>query len=84
MKLRKKNDSEIVFIGLTRVVDKLLMPVPWQKNLSYSNENVKKYDTVIKRVAEENNVLYCPIFDLLDDKDLSGGLHQFCWSPEDV
>ena len=75
IEVAKKINSEIVFIGLTRVVDKLLTPVPWQKNLSYSNENVKKYDAVIRRVAEENNVPYCPMFDLLDDKDLSDGLH---------
>ncbi len=68
-------ESEIMFIGLTSVNENLVTPVSWASNLSYSNENIKKYDNVIKEVAEINNVPYCYMFDLLQKDDLDDGLH---------
>ncbi len=75
IEIAQRVNSKIVFIGLTKVIDKLLVSVPWRKNLSYCNDDVKKYDAIIKEVAEENDIPYCPMFDLLNDEDLPDGLH---------
>ncbi len=73
--ISQKNDIDIGFIGLTLVINKLLSPVPWARNLSYSDKDVKLYDEVIKKVAKENNVPFCSMHDLLNDKDLDDGLY---------
>ena len=75
IEISRRINSKIIFIGLTKVIDKLLTPAPWQENLSYSNKDVKKYDKIIKEVADENDIPYCPMYDLLKDKDLNDGLH---------
>ncbi|XLQ20228.1 MAG: SGNH/GDSL hydrolase family protein [Candidatus Moraniibacteriota bacterium] len=73
--MTKLGGSKIVLVGLTSVTEKLVMPVSWALNLSYSNENIKKYDSVIKGVAKDNNVPYCYMYDLLQDEDFDDGLH---------
>ncbi len=70
-----REKSQVIFIGLTSINQNLTTPVSWDHNLVYSVENIKKYDAIIKKVSEENNIPYCPMFDLLDDKDLPDGLH---------
>ena len=71
----KEKGSRIMFIGLTSVNEDLVTPIPWASNVSYSNKNIKKYDNVIKEVAEINDVPYCYMFDLLQKDDLDDGLH---------
>lgn len=73
--MTRKNNNMIIFIGLTSVNEKLVSPVPWAKNLSYNNEDIKKYDNVIKKVTKNSNVPYCYMYDLLQDEDLDDGLH---------
>ncbi len=71
----RERGSRIMFVGLTSVNEDLVTPIPWASNVSYSNGNIKKYDNIIKEVAEINNVPYCYMFDLLQKDDLDDGLH---------
>ncbi len=73
--LVKKDDNTIVLIGLTSVMENLVSPVPWASNLSYSNEDIQKYDNTIKEIAKNNNVPYCYMYDLLQEENLDDGLH---------
>ncbi len=70
-----ENSPEIIFVGLTRVVEKKVMPIPWSPTKYYDNENIKKYNQIIQKVAEKNGVQFCPMYDLLNDDDLADGLH---------
>ncbi len=70
-----REKSQVILIGLASINEKLTTPVSWDDNLFYLTENIKKYDAIIKEVAEENDIPYCPMFDLLDDRDLPDGLH---------
>ncbi len=70
-----KKETRVAFVGLTNINEKLTTPVSWNENLFYLTENIKKYDAVIKKVAEKNNNLYCSMFDVLNNEDLPDGLH---------
>ena len=71
----KEDCNTIALIGLTSVTENLVSPVPWAVNLSYSNADIEKYDSIIKEAAKNNDVPYCYIYDLLNDEDLDDGLH---------
>ncbi len=68
--MAKKYSSTIIFIGLTKI-DKSKVA-----STQYSNENIKKYDLLLKNTSDKNNLNYVYMFDLLHKKDLyNDGLH---------
>ena len=73
--LVQENGSKVVLVGLTDIMEELLIPIPWNRNLFYYDKNVKKYDAVIREVAERNKIPYCKMQGLLKSKDLDDGLH---------
>ncbi|MCA9369004.1 hypothetical protein KC721_01795 [Candidatus Woesebacteria bacterium] len=78
--LNKHKIKDIIFIGLTPVADELLNPMPWKPTHGYSNENVQKYDAVLKQTAQENNSTYIELYEKFMNSDnykklLSDGLH---------
>ena len=77
--LAKKFSSKIIFVGLTPVDETKTTPIPWDINKSYKNENIRKYNEIIKSVCEENEILFIEIFEdwiKLNYKNLlEDGLH---------
>ncbi|MCX6761041.1 MAG: GDSL-type esterase/lipase family protein [Candidatus Nealsonbacteria bacterium] len=77
--LAGKFSSKVIFIGLTPVDELKVTPIPWNADLSYRNENIKKYDEIIKKTCEEENAEFVEIFDKLiksgDNDLLEDGLH---------
>lgn len=71
----KKYSNKILFIGLTKVNENLVAPLPWNLEKSYFNEKIIKYDREIEKICLENNIYYLKIFDLLTNDDLIDGLH---------
>lgn len=49
--------------------------MPW-RDIYYTNDNIKKYNEVMKKVCAENSVLYLDIFGLLSNNDLDDGVHS--------
>jgi len=71
-----KNFSEkILFIGLTKIDEAKTMPVPWSPEKFYSNDNVAKYNSVIKKISGEYNLPFIDLLDLLETNELEDGLH---------
>ena len=63
----KNFSSRIVFIGLTKVEDEKLMPIPWSdEEKFYDNDNVAKYNSIIERVSSEHNLQFLNLLDLLE------------------
>lgn len=75
IKQAKEFSNKIIFIGLTKVDESKLMPVPWSGEKFYDNENVLKYNSVIKNVSEKYKLPFINLFDLLDMDNLDDGLH---------
>jgi lysophospholipase L1-like esterase len=71
----KEFSDKIVFIGLTKVDESKLTPVPWSEEIFYDNENTLKYNSVIEKVSKKYNLLFISLFDLLNVSDLDDGLH---------
>ena len=75
IKQARKFTDKIVFVGLTRVEDEKVMPVPWKEGVFYDNENIKEYDSIIKEVCNEEKLFYIDMFNILELSDLEDGLH---------
>lgn len=71
--IAKKYSKRIFFTGLLGVDDKLTQP--WNENEFWQNEDIEKYDKVIAKICGENQVHFIPLFNLINEFDLSDGLH---------
>lgn len=74
-KVAKKFTPKIIFIGLTPVNESQTKPTPWDTDKTYTNENIKQLDQIIKEFCSEKNLKFIPMNDLLNDDDLIDGLH---------
>jgi len=72
VKIAKKYSSKIVFLGLTSVDEKKTNPIPWNKDISYKNDKIKRYNDAIKTICKENKVYFIEISKISLDED---GLH---------
>lgn len=75
----QKISSKIIFVGLTPVEESKTTPIPWNTDKSYKNENVKKYNEIIKSICKKKSVYFVEIFDNWISSDyknlLEDGLH---------
>lgn len=72
----KNYTKDIYILWLSNVNESLVSPFPWsKKNECYKNDRIKEFDKIIKKIAEENNIKYIELFDLLDDKYLEDWIH---------
>jgi acyl-CoA thioesterase I len=71
----KKYTSKILILGSTRVDESKTCPIPWETEYQYKNSEIQIYDSIIKRLAYSQKVWYLSMFDLLNEEDLSDGLH---------
>lgn len=69
----KKYTDNIIFIGLPKMNDDIT--TVWYYIYNFCNENLQKYDTLIKKFCEKNSFKYIYIFNSLDKSDLSDGAH---------
>jgi len=70
-----KISSSIIFIGLTNVDESLVMPIPWDTRKFYDNENIAKYNTMIKETSSKHELPCINLLDLLKKEDFDDGLH---------
>ena len=71
----KKYTDNILFIGLSKVDESRVIPLPWNKDKCYLNDKIINFDKELKNICLENSVEYLYIYDLLELEDLSDGLH---------
>ena len=73
----RKFSQKIIFVGLTSVDEAKTMP--WDKDKSYKNEYIQKYNQIIKSVCAENKIYFIEIFNEFQKTDykklLEDGLH---------
>lgn len=67
-------NAKVVLVGLTRVGESRASPVP-RSDKRYSNNDIERYDNVIRGIAEEKNLPYIDMSSALSDDDLGDGLH---------
>jgi len=59
----RKFSLKIIFVGLTPVDELRVTPIPWNPDLSYRNEYIKRYDDIIEKSCEEEKAEFVEIFD---------------------
>lgn len=71
--------NKVMFVGLAPVDNRKTNPIPWDKHKSYRNDEVKKYNDMLRNVCKYNDIHFVEVYDkfmktnykrLLDD-----GLH---------
>ncbi|MCK5081132.1 MAG: hypothetical protein KAQ63_03130 [Candidatus Moranbacteria bacterium] len=72
--ISQKFTSDIFFVGILKVNEKFTAPVDWD-DLFYYNKELTKYDSVIEEFCQEKKIVFIPMQDLLEEKDLLDGLH---------
>ena len=74
-----KISSKIVFVGYAPADELKVCPMPWNKDNSSKNENIQRYNQIIKQVCAENKIYFIEIFEdwiKMDYKKLlEDGLH---------
>src|SRR3989338_2126344 len=62
------------FIGFKNCDESRTTPVSWC-NFFYTNENIQRYNLVMKTVCERNDVPFLDVYGILEPSDLMDGLH---------
>ena len=73
IKRAKKITNNIIFTDLKNCDYSKTMPVPWA-DFYYTNENLKKYNKIMREVCLESDVLFLDL-GLLNNDDFYDGLH---------
>ena len=69
----KSFSSNVIFTGLMKVDEKLTQP--WNENEFWKNKDIENYDKIISEKCTENKINFIPLFNLINESDLSDGLH---------
>lgn len=73
--IAKKFSDKVVFIGLTAVDESKTVPVLWNTDEFYTNENIKRFSNAIKKFCETNGAKFIPMDGVVGDNDFIDGLH---------
>jgi lysophospholipase L1-like esterase len=67
--------DKIIFVGSTIVDEEETVPIPWNTDASYKNEDIIEYNKAIEDFCEKNNIPFIGIYNLLGKNDFKDGLH---------
>lgn len=75
IKEAKKYTDKIAFVGLTQVDESKTVPIPWNKDKRYTNDDIEKYNEIIQIVADEEGTVYIDMKGVVGLENLGDGLH---------
>jgi len=75
LSIAKKFTDKIVFVGLTKVDESKTTPIPWNTDKSYTNENIERLDSAIRKFCEDNKLKFISMENVVGNDDLIDGLH---------
>ena len=77
IQIAKKFTNKIVFVGLTRVNENLTIPLIWNNDEMFRNEDVKQYNDELKKICSKEKIKFINVIDLLSNEDLDAtdGIH---------
>lgn len=75
----KEFTETVIVIGTAPIEDEKLDPIPWAENMSYSEDRMKEYDTVMQEVCDEKEAVYVDLREGLDREkfldEVEDGIH---------
>lgn len=79
IEVSKKYSRNLVFLGLTPSEENKVTPAPWNKNFSYKNKQIKKYNHTLKEICKSKDVHFVDLFEKMSSRDsgtlLVDGVH---------
>jgi lysophospholipase L1-like esterase len=63
IEISKKYSKKIIFVGLTLVEEPKVSPFHGGIDIHYRNENLKKYNEILKNLSQENEVFFIEIME---------------------
>jgi len=76
IEIARKYTDKIIFLGLHPVNEKLTSPVAWT-DLVFKNENIWKYEQILREVCEQQSVTQVKIFETITQR-VDGGQELIC------
>jgi lysophospholipase L1-like esterase len=77
--ISKKFSKKILFVGEVPVDESKTHPVPWDKRVTYMNENIMKYNEMLRKVCKKNKIPFIEFFEKWIKSDykrfLQDGVH---------
>lgn len=64
----REYSPRIMFVGIAPCDEARSQPIPWNKDIFFTNERLRIFDEALKNVCREERVKYQPVFDVLKDK----------------
>ncbi len=74
----KKLRCRILFLGVDPLENSKLQPVPWRKEISYSNENCRRFNEIVKGVCSKNDLPFMDSFGMLSKSGYMEHLDDGC------
>ncbi len=65
----------VIFLGLKIPDESKTNPVPWNNEVHYTVDGVRKYDELLRATVEQHGASYLPFADVLLAADYADGLH---------
>lgn len=82
-KARQYSDK-IMFVGIAPCDEARSQPIPWNKDIFFTNERLRIFDEALKNVCRQERVKYQPVFDVLKDKMEKEDIYADGLHPNDV
>jgi lysophospholipase L1-like esterase len=64
----REYSNKLMFVGIAPCDESRARPVPWNKDIFFTNERLMIFDESLKKICEKENIKYIPIFDALKRK----------------
>jgi lysophospholipase L1-like esterase len=64
----RQYSQKIMFVGIAPCDESRAHPVPWNKDIFFTNQRLQEFDETLQTVCREEGVKYLPIFDQLKSK----------------
>ncbi|MBI3458867.1 hypothetical protein HY061_01225 [Candidatus Azambacteria bacterium] len=73
--IAKTFTNKIIFVGLTQVDESRTTPIPWNLDISFTNETIERLDSAIEKFCKNNGLIFVSMNNIILNDDLSDGLH---------
>jgi lysophospholipase L1-like esterase len=75
----RKITEKVFFVSEPSVEEKKTRPVPWAKDVSYTNDNIRKYNEIVKEICDKEKIGFIDILPDFKKQDigqlLQDGVH---------
>jgi len=85
IKMARRHSPRLIFLGIAPCDEARAHPVPWNKNIFFTNERIKLFDQTLEKVCGNAGVKYLPIFDELKNRlDAGENIYEDGLHPNDA